>query len=338
MSQHLPHRLTTMHYAMSLTLLCSVSFSASLPTAQAAVIGKTSVLSAQHEPLIASITLTDIKSSNFSAHLANPIVYQQMGLTPTASMIASFVASSATTGQIIINTTQPISMPFADVVLNLNDNGARRVIPKTLLMPIGNNVTSHQPDRLIATVLKETELPPIVSVNPVTPLLVKRVSPPLLFTAPILEAQPLIVKYSAPPLLNTSKAQVSAQALTMQTTRLQAINTQAMSKQTSDKHLPRVVQSHKPVPTRINKQLDTLNIRVARSINIRNRKIDLTTNTSQEVKLLPQVHLSTLTPNSDNSGLDNNQNKTITLTSNNFNADILTALQFSNQSIYNQKL
>ena len=49
--------------------------------AQAATIGKTVITSAQHEPLAASIMVTDIKTADFSASLANSTIYQQMGLT-----------------------------------------------------------------------------------------------------------------------------------------------------------------------------------------------------------------------------------------------------------------
>jgi len=186
MSWHLPHRLTNIHHAVSIALLCSVSSVVLLPVAQAATMGKTIITSAQHEPLTASITVTDINAKDFAASLASPVVYQQMGLTPTASMAVRFVATSATTGQLLINTSQPVSMPFADVVLAINDNGQRNVVPKTLLMPLGNNVPIKQPNRVISGAQKPNL--PVVSNSNSKPLTVRRGAPPPLFTSPSMQA------------------------------------------------------------------------------------------------------------------------------------------------------
>ena len=69
MSGHLSHRLTRIHLAVSMALLYSVSYAALVSSAQAATIGKTVVTSAQHEPLAATIMVTDIKTADFSAEL-----------------------------------------------------------------------------------------------------------------------------------------------------------------------------------------------------------------------------------------------------------------------------
>lgn len=158
MSWHLPHcfyRLTTVHRAVSMALLysaSSVAMSVVMSSgAQAATMGKTIITSAQHEPLAASIIVTDIKAGDFSASLANPVVYQQMGLTPTASMTVRFKPISSTTGQLLINTSQPVSMPFADVVLAINEGGQRKVIPKTLLMPLDDSLPIKPSNTVITT-------------------------------------------------------------------------------------------------------------------------------------------------------------------------------------------
>ncbi|BFM02491.1 hypothetical protein Psyaliredsea_11380 [Psychrobacter alimentarius] len=140
MSCHLSYRLTTVHRAISMALLYSVGYVALTSSAQAATIGKTVVTSAQHEPLAASIVVTDIRAADFSASLANPAIYQQMGLTKTDSMMVRFTPTSATSGQVIITTSQPVSKPFADVVLTINDKGQSNVIPKTLLMPLDDGL------------------------------------------------------------------------------------------------------------------------------------------------------------------------------------------------------
>lgn len=202
MSWHLPHRLTNIHHAVSIALLCSVSSVVLLPVAQAATMGKTIITSAQHEPLTASITVTDINAKDFAASLASPVVYQQMGLTPTASMAVRFVATSATTGQLLINTSQPVSMPFADVVLAINDNGQRNVVPKTLLMPLGNNVPIKQPNRVMSGTKKPNL--PVVSNSNSKPLTVRRGAPPPLFTSPSMQAS-----VSTPSLPETNSLQTS---------------------------------------------------------------------------------------------------------------------------------
>lgn len=182
MSCHLSHRLTTVHRAVSMALLYSVGYAALVSSAQAATIGKTVVTSAQHEPLAASILVTDIKTADFSASLANSTVYQQMGLTPTDSMTIRFQPTSATSGQVFITTTKPVSKPFADVILAINDGAQRNVIPKTLLMPL-NDSLPITPSKNIVTGAKKPNLP-VVSVTNAQPLTVRQGTPPPLFSSP----------------------------------------------------------------------------------------------------------------------------------------------------------
>ena len=191
MAWHSPYRLNSLHYAVSMALLCAMGTAISLPSAEAATIGRTTITSSQHEPLVAVISISDIKSSDFSASLANSVVYQQMGLTPTDSMSVNFVATSASTGQVIISTLQPVSKPFADVVLAINDNGQRNVIPRTLLMPLGASVPANRSNRVVASATKPN-LPvvsaaptvssrPLSATNNVKPLALKSGAPPPLF-------------------------------------------------------------------------------------------------------------------------------------------------------------
>ena len=182
MSCHLSHRLTTVHRAVSMALLYSVGYAALISSAQAATIGKTVVTSAQHEPLAASILVTDIKTADFSASLANSTVYQQMGLTPTDSMTIRFQPTSATSGQVFITTTKPVSKPFADVILAINDGAQRNVIPKTLLMPLNDSLPISR-SKNIVTGAKKPNLP-VVSVTNAQPLTVRQGTPPPLFSSP----------------------------------------------------------------------------------------------------------------------------------------------------------
>ena len=183
MSCHLSHRLTTVHRAVSMALLCSVTL---MSNAQAATFGKTVVTSTQHEPLAANIVVTDIRAADFSASLANSTIYQQMGLTPTDSMTVRFTPTSATSGQVFITTSKPVSKPFADVVLAINDKGQSNVIPKTLLMPL-NNSLPIDPSKNIVTGAKKPNLPS-VSASTAKPLTVRKGAPPPLMSTSNLSA------------------------------------------------------------------------------------------------------------------------------------------------------
>ena len=200
MAWQLPYRPNRLHYAVSAALLCSMGSAILLPAAMAATIGKTTITSAQHEPLVAIISISDIESSDFSANLANPKVYKQLGLTPTDAMSVSFIPTSASTGQLMISTSQPVSKPFADVVLAINDNGQRNTVPKTLLMPLGSAQPAKRSERVKSakpivarapkpnlpvisapTVTSPVTKAPIIATSSTKPLAVKREAPPPLF-------------------------------------------------------------------------------------------------------------------------------------------------------------
>ena len=204
MSGHLSHRLTRIHRAVSMALLYSISYAALVSGAQAATIGKTVVTSAQHEPLAATIIITDIKTADFSAGLANSAIYQQMGLTPTDSMTVRFQPTSATSGQVFITTTKPVSKPFADVVLAINDGNQRNVIPKTLLMPLSDSVPIATSKNIVSAE-KKPNLPAVSSTN-AQPLTVRKGAPP-----------PLLLSYDA------SKPALNATKLPERTTQTQSI-------------------------------------------------------------------------------------------------------------------
>ncbi|WP_394211616.1 peptigoglycan-binding protein LysM [Psychrobacter piscatorii] len=195
MSCHLSRRLTTVHRAVSMALFCSVGCVVLVPSVQAATIGKTVVTSTQHEPLVASIVVSNIRAADFSASLANSTIYQQMGLTPTDSMTVRFQPTSATSGQVFITTSQPVSKPFADVVLAINDNGQRNMVPKTLLMPLKNTLPINT-GKNIATGAKKPNLPSVSASNAM-PLTVRKGAPPPLMSAPAISS-PKLSKPSKP--------------------------------------------------------------------------------------------------------------------------------------------
>lgn len=147
-------------------------------TTQAATIGKTTIMTAQHEPLSASIYVTDIDNAdNFKVSLAAPAVYQSMGLKHSSGLQVRFLPTSASSGQIILSSSTPISAPFTDVVLDINDNQKQQVIPKTLLMPIAKNTAANPVSTTVASVSKP-------NLPTTSPLKIQRGVPPQLSNQP----------------------------------------------------------------------------------------------------------------------------------------------------------
>jgi len=215
MSCHLSHRFTTIHRAVSIALFYSVSYAALISNAQAATIGKTVITSAQHEPLAASIMVTDIQTANFSASLADSTLYQQMGLSPTDTMSVRFQPTSATSGQVFITTTRPVSKPFADVVLAINDGAQRSVIPKTLLMPLEGSLPINASKNSV-TVANKLNLPTVSTTN-AQPLTVRKGAPPPLLSTP---------KSLAPNLVATKHTATRLPVASAQTDNIQTDNVQ----------------------------------------------------------------------------------------------------------------
>lgn len=245
------HRLNSTYCAVSIALFSSVAL---LSTAQAATMGETIVTSAQNEPLVAKIMMTDVNLADFSVSLANASVYQRMGLTPMPSMVIGYIPTSATTGAIDISTTQPVTLPFADIVLALNNKEQRKIIPKTLLLPLHSIAASTNPQQLTAMAITENQLPPLLGSNRSQPLLVRNGAPPqLVFDNS--GVQPLIAKRSAPPLLNLS-AENSFTKFDFQAA------VQASAKPTLDNSLAKRIFSQND----IHQYLDVLTVQVTRTI------------------------------------------------------------------------
>lgn len=147
MSWHNTHR-TIISQAILACLLGTTSL------AHAISLGQADILSAQHEPLSATIEVSDIDAKNFNASLATTDIYQQLGLNANAKIEVKFTATSDSSGLITLTSTTPISAPFTDIVLNLNDNGKQVIEPQTLLMPLPKSGTFKLPEQntqIIAT-------------------------------------------------------------------------------------------------------------------------------------------------------------------------------------------
>ena len=307
MSCHLSHRLTTVHRAISMALLYSAGYVALTSSAQAATIGKTVVTSAQHEPLAASIVVTDIRAADFSASLANPAIYQQMGLTKTDSMMVRFTPTSATSGQVIITTSQPVSKPFADVVLAINDKGQSNVVPKTLLMPLDDGLPLNTSAN-INTGAKKPNLPR-VSASTAKPLTLRKGAPPPLMPTSSLpashsSANELIAAKSPAPSLQATRIQAPAVTASVgnslsyapsrldngrltdkvnSTTQQSSIGANSIESIANDRlnnstannaNSNKAVIAADKIPTQAitDKQLDILNIQVTRQIQPRSEK------------------------------------------------------------------
>ena len=336
MSCHLSHRLTTVHRSVSMALLYSVGYAAFMSHAQAATIGKTVITSAQHEPLAASIMVTDIKTADFSASLANSTIYQQMGLTPTDSMTVRFQPTSATSGHVLITTTKPVSKPFADVVLSINDGTQRNVIPKTLLMPL-NNSLPITPTQNIVTGAKKPNLPEVSTTN-AQPLTVRKGMPPPLFSTPRSSSSDLAASKAVATKLSASSIQLpSSQAPNVQSPQIQAPKTSAslsaantvipsnttpsaasrlnnddisndIAVRANTTHVsPTSILDNTKVATPINDQLfDILNIKITRQIQLNHNKVndvnknDNTIMVTAPMAVTPDNSLSTAKVTSDN--------------------------------------
>lgn len=250
--------LTTLRQAISLALLASVYTFATSTAAHAATIGKTSVQSAQHEPLNATIRVSDIDAESFSAGLVSADIYRQMGLQPTDSMSVRFVPTSQSTGHIYIQTAQPVTTPFADVVLAIRDRGKQQVVPKTLLMPLERSATrldTRQQPRSRA----KLNLP--------------KASQPV--------GQALIVKHTAPPPLLTSRNLASLPAVDLPKL---PNNTELAGYQA---HGPSA--SIQPKLSQRDPQLDILNVQIT-------RKVQLINNSDSEALLASTPSLTNALP------------------------------------------
>lgn len=179
MFRHTSYRLTAIYQAILATTLGVGTL------AHAITLDQADIKSTQHEPLSAVITVTNIDAKNFSANLAPSNIYRQMGMTPNDDIRIRFTPTSESAGRIELSSSTPISTPFTDIVLSLDNNGEHRVEPQTLLMPMSS--PSRIADDLVTPIMVgsgEEQNLPIVSESVVLygePLQVQVVEPPEIF-------------------------------------------------------------------------------------------------------------------------------------------------------------
>lgn len=276
---HLPGHFATAYQTLAVTLFYSVGLIALPMTGYAVSFGQTMITSTQHEPLKASIAITDFKPSNFSIALADSDVYQKLGLTSLASLSAHFVPNSATSGHVIVRSSQPISSPFADLVLSINEQGQHTIVPKTLLLPLSshsmltplNNKSLNDKSNESSTLAPSVTLQVSSTIN-TQPLTITRGSPPPLFSTPNiqrpipLQVQVLTTEASLPAL------KISSVPLAQEFNAINHIDhNNSANRQVPSTKNPKVLETL-PLDLAIDQPFDILNIQVKRSIRVANKE------------------------------------------------------------------
>ncbi|MDO5768986.1 MAG: FimV/HubP family polar landmark protein [Psychrobacter sp.] len=253
---HFAHS-TKLYRAISMALLTSIA-----GASQAATIGSTEVQSNQNEPLTATIAVTDIDTERFSASLADANIYSRLGLQPTDTMSVRFVPTSKTSGQIIINTSKPVSTPFTDVVLSINDKGQQQMLPKTLLMPLDK--VANKVDTMTMVNKTKPNLP-VVSPSEGKPLIVKRSPPP-----PLLPSVSPV--NTGPTTVNNGSAVLNSNSATMTSDSAASLpNSQATSVNLPSQNDNSLSEVPTMAPASVNRQFDILNIEVIRRLQPTNQ-------------------------------------------------------------------
>lgn len=249
MFRHLPYRLTTVNQAI-LAIFLGLGFSV---PAHAVQLGQASVQSEQHEPLAATILVSNIDANHFSASIAPSSMYEQLGLNKSTPVSVTFERTSENSGKIILKSSEPVSAPFTDIVLNLNNNGEQYIEPQTLLMPLpkAHNVAK-----------------PIQA----TPVLAADVSPnlPIVNESPAIIGNALTVQMTAPPPLFDETTKEIEQS-TLETSDIFANDNASIDTQTSTPITAQIIDEKERVlssivPEGTNTQINILTEQITRRI------------------------------------------------------------------------
>ena len=94
-------------------------------------------------------------------------------------MTVRFVKTSANSGKLVVQSSAPVSDPFADVVLQIDDAGKQATVPKTLLLPLSDTSRSAKISNTSPVTISATPTPNLPTVSATgTPLAVKKSAPP----------------------------------------------------------------------------------------------------------------------------------------------------------------
>src|SRR5579872_5730580 len=125
-----------------------------ISSAEAAGLGKLTVLSSLGQPLRAEIELTSVsqdEAGSLVAKLASPETYQQANIDFNPALLSLQFAIDQRNGRrfVRVTSTQPINEPFVDMLMELGGTKARLVREYTLLLdPAGQR--QAQPAQIAA--------------------------------------------------------------------------------------------------------------------------------------------------------------------------------------------
>jgi pilus assembly protein FimV len=131
-----PKSLSLSLKTLSASVACAVLM---FSNAQAAGLGKLTVLSALGQPLRAEIELNSVtpeEAGSLVAKLASPDAFRQVNIDFNPALLSlRFAIEQRGSRQIIkVSSQQPINDPFVDMLLELNSNGGRLVREYTFLL------------------------------------------------------------------------------------------------------------------------------------------------------------------------------------------------------------
>ncbi|HEX6267581.1 MAG TPA: FimV/HubP family polar landmark protein [Burkholderiales bacterium] len=124
---------------ITLAIIAAALWLAAPIAAQAAGLGRLTVLSPLGQPLNAEIEIVSLRpgeEDGLSAQLASPEAFRQAGIEPTAAHTSMRFALERRGGRafIRVTTTQPVSEPFLDLLVELQWNAGRLVREYTVLL------------------------------------------------------------------------------------------------------------------------------------------------------------------------------------------------------------
>jgi pilus assembly protein FimV len=109
-----------------------------LPVAQAAGLGKLTLISALGQPLNAEVEIVSLQAGeeDLSARLASPQAFAQAGIeaNPILSDVRFTIERRGSTPIVRLRSSQPINEPLLKLLVELTSSGGRQVREYTLLL------------------------------------------------------------------------------------------------------------------------------------------------------------------------------------------------------------
>jgi pilus assembly protein FimV len=116
----------------------AVLFCAVLPVAQAAGLGKLTLISALGQPLNAEVEIVSLQpgEEGLSARLASSQMFAQAGIEPTSvlSDVRFTIERRGATPVLRLRSSQPVNEPFLELLVELTWSGGSQVRKYTLVL------------------------------------------------------------------------------------------------------------------------------------------------------------------------------------------------------------